>query len=177
MTDRRYWDGTVIETNRPLGKIRKGGKWIAFLNFMQDGDSFLIDKNWVDNHGYPCKTETQLKKSISNVIHIIRNSSKNPKCFNEIVTRRILGGNKDKFIGYRVWAVSKQNSTIGVQDERIISCSLCGKDIEPKGEWYQGHNAEPVTKGRACDKCNADRVIPARLANLPQWDIAQSDAF
>ena len=172
MTDRRYWDGTVIEAGRPLGQQRKGGKWVAFLNFMQDGDSFLMDKIWVDNHGYPCKTDAQLKKSIKNLIQVIRNASKNPKCSNEIVTRRIQGGYSDKFIGYRLWAVSKHGSRIGKKDERIIACSLCGKDIEPKGDWYYGNNAEPLSRGRACDDCNASRVIPARLADLPKWDIA-----
>ena len=48
--------------------------------------------------------------------------------------------------------------------EGKIKCCLCKKDIEPKGSWTQGNNAEPVKKGRCCDKCNWEKVIPARLS-------------
>jgi hypothetical protein len=37
-------------------------------------------------------------------------------------------------------------------------CILCGKD---NGEY--GHNADPVAKGRCCEKCNITRVIPERM--------------
>jgi hypothetical protein len=174
MTDRRYFDGTVIESGRPLGATPKGGKWIAFLNFMQDGDSFLMDKSWLDNHGYPAKTEQQMMANIARVIACIRNASKNPKCSNRIVTRRInagMNGANAKLVGYRIWAFDKQDE---FDDKRIIACSLCGKDIKPQGEWYQGHNAEPIKEGRCCDDCNLDIVLPARLSNLPDMQPAYS---
>lgn len=46
-----------------------------------------------------------------------------------------------------------------------MKCCICKEDIavHPSG-WDQGNNAEPVVrKGRCCDKCNAEKVIPARL--------------
>lgn len=49
-------------------------------------------------------------------------------------------------------------------------CDICGGEIAVKrhpetGEvyWTKGHNAEPVAHGRCCDKCNALKVLPARL--------------
>ena len=50
-----------------------------------------------------------------------------------------------------------------------IDCSICGDKVDlhlhpVTGEvyWDQGHNAEPLTSGRACDSCNATRVMDAR---------------
>ena len=49
-------------------------------------------------------------------------------------------------------------------------CSICGDKVDlhlhpVTGEvyWDQGHNAQPLASGRACDSCN-DRVIDTRLA-------------
>ena len=42
-----------------------------------------------------------------------------------------------------------------------MKCVICKKII--KGF---GNNPEPVTKGRCCDKCNSDIVIPARLVEV-----------
>jgi len=50
-----------------------------------------------------------------------------------------------------------------------INCDICGGEIEPdrtpEGEvyWTQGNDAHPITEGRACNDCNATKVIPARL--------------
>ena len=51
-----------------------------------------------------------------------------------------------------------------------IDCSVCGDKVDlhlhpvtGKVYWDQGHNAEPLSIGRACDACN-DKVINARLA-------------
>lgn len=39
-------------------------------------------------------------------------------------------------------------------------CCLCGKDFEG-----YGNNPEPLAdKGSCCDRCNAEKVIPARIA-------------
>ena len=44
-----------------------------------------------------------------------------------------------------------------------IKCCLCGKEIEEENS----NNAYPVVKkGRCCDKCNTDKVIPSRIALL-----------
>ena len=51
------------------------------------------------------------------------------------------------------------------------TCSLCGGNIQPqyneKGEvvWEFGHNAEPLTSGRACDACHP-KVLKDRLERL-----------
>lgn len=45
-----------------------------------------------------------------------------------------------------------------------LDCCICAQPIKPEGTWTQGHNAEPVAKGRCCAACNQTKVIPARLA-------------
>jgi len=42
-----------------------------------------------------------------------------------------------------------------------MKCSICGKEFEG---W--GNNAWPVNDGTCCDECNANVVIPMRLADL-----------
>ena len=49
-----------------------------------------------------------------------------------------------------------------------MKCSICKGKIEkhktPEGKvyWTQGHNAEPLSNGRCCNKCN-DLVIQKRM--------------
>jgi hypothetical protein len=38
-------------------------------------------------------------------------------------------------------------------------CCLCGKALDDEF----GNNAEPLKKGKCCNKCNAFKVIPARI--------------
>ena len=53
-----------------------------------------------------------------------------------------------------------------------MQCSLCDGEIEPhltpEGVvfWTKGHNAEQLNDGRCCDKCNAYKVMPARIAEM-----------
>ena len=51
-----------------------------------------------------------------------------------------------------------------------MKCSICEKEIDEqqlgKTIWKEGHNAEPVTNGRCCTKCNNEVVIPARIKNI-----------
>ena len=43
-------------------------------------------------------------------------------------------------------------------------CSICQGPIDVQlNGWADGHNAEPVNKGRCCSACNASVVIPARI--------------
>ena len=44
---------------------------------------------------------------------------------------------------------------------RLVNCIICDKKI--KGF---GHNAEPVAKGRCCEDCNYEVVIPYRLKHV-----------
>ncbi len=50
-----------------------------------------------------------------------------------------------------------------------LDCCLCGKQIDEqvtkanKVYWTEGHNAEPLNKGRCCTKCNNEKVIPYRM--------------
>lgn len=46
--------------------------------------------------------------------------------------------------------------------EKELKCVFCGDLIVND----MGNNAEPVKKGRCCDKCNADVIIPARLKEM-----------
>ena len=61
-----------------------------------------------------------------------------------------------------------------LKEEKKDKCVVCGKEIQG-----YGNNAEPLKKGRCCDKCNA-KVILARLkgvtdlkedfsSNMPYW--------
>ena len=43
-------------------------------------------------------------------------------------------------------------------------CSICG---DPLNGW--GHNPNPVKAGRACDACNYEVVLPARLLLGIAW--------
>lgn len=43
-------------------------------------------------------------------------------------------------------------------------CSICQGPIDVQlSGWADGHNAEPVNKGRCCSACNTSVVIPARI--------------
>ena len=44
-----------------------------------------------------------------------------------------------------------------------MECCICEKQIEIKGTWTQGHNAQPVKDGRCCDNCNTSRVVIERI--------------
>jgi len=37
-------------------------------------------------------------------------------------------------------------------------CCLCGEEFEG-----YGNNAQPLRNGKCCDKCNVEKVIPARM--------------
>lgn len=50
---------------------------------------------------------------------------------------------------------------------KSLKCCLCGEKIEKElSGWDEGHNAEPLRKGRCCEDCNATKVIPIRLMEL-----------
>ena len=53
-------------------------------------------------------------------------------------------------------------------------CVLCSKPCDCPF----GNNAQPVKEGVCCDKCNATKVIPARMGRLPPLpkSPSQSDA-
>ena len=43
-----------------------------------------------------------------------------------------------------------------------MECSICGEEIV---DWV-GHNPQPVSNGRCCNKCNMTIVIPARIKEM-----------
>ena len=55
---------------------------------------------------------------------------------------------------------------------QVLKCDLCGGDIEQRKNdagsvwWNEGHNAQPVSEGRACNACNTEKVVPARLGEI-----------
>ena len=54
-----------------------------------------------------------------------------------------------------------------------MDCVLCDNYIktDPESGWDDGHNAEPLKKGRCCDDCNWRVVIPARLDELQEYKV------
>ena len=40
-----------------------------------------------------------------------------------------------------------------------MKCCICKKEIEKIGTWEGGNNAEPLKRGRCCDKCNKLVII------------------
>ena len=48
-----------------------------------------------------------------------------------------------------------------------MNCDICNNEIGVEfGGWTQGHNAQPVTNGRCCLKCNGEVVMPKRLERM-----------
>ena len=45
-------------------------------------------------------------------------------------------------------------------------CSICIEEIQAKGNWVLGNNADPINDGRCCDDCNWGVVIQARLGDV-----------
>jgi hypothetical protein len=45
-------------------------------------------------------------------------------------------------------------------------CDICGDDIDIRGTWTKGHNAQPVADGRCCSVCNDTVVIPKRIERM-----------
>ena len=45
-----------------------------------------------------------------------------------------------------------------------MKCIICNRDIPARGTWTKGNNAEPVAQGRCCYDCEAEYVLPARIA-------------
>ena len=44
-------------------------------------------------------------------------------------------------------------------------CSICKQTIQPDPSgWSEGHNAEPINKGRCCGMCNDMIVTPRRIS-------------
>lgn len=55
--------------------------------------------------------------------------------------------------------------------EEVIKCSICLAPVHEhshNGEvyWSGGHNAQPITDGRACDSCNNNIVLVQRFCNV-----------
>mgnify|MGYP006406706763 CR=1 FL=1 len=54
-----------------------------------------------------------------------------------------------------------------------MECVICSNRIRSS----ESHNAEPITTGRCCSRCNVQFVLPARLSvvfNIPAtevWDV------
>ena len=43
-----------------------------------------------------------------------------------------------------------------------MECSICSEEIQ---DWV-GHNPQPVSNGKCCNKCNMTIVIPARIKEM-----------
>jgi len=51
-----------------------------------------------------------------------------------------------------------------------MNCKICDLEIkmDSDGKWNGGHNAEPIIKGRCCQKCNDTIVTPMRLRQFEE---------
>lgn len=49
-----------------------------------------------------------------------------------------------------------------------VKCCFCGKLIES----IEANNAQPLKDGECCDECNMNLVIPARIAQALNSNIA-----
>lgn len=55
-------------------------------------------------------------------------------------------------------------------------CVLCGENCMGWGDKKQyGNNPQPLAEGQCCDRCNADKVIPARLTNVENEKITRDE--
>lgn len=50
--------------------------------------------------------------------------------------------------------------------EKELKCVICGKNF-----LGHGHNAVPVKIGFCCQKCNYEKVIPARIKRMKEVEI------
>ena len=57
-----------------------------------------------------------------------------------------------------------------------MDCSICEGPIEKVQDWDLGNNAEPVNRGRCCNKCNEKVVIPLRILNMKREEILNASA-
>ena len=48
-------------------------------------------------------------------------------------------------------------------------CKICKGNIEIVNGYRDGHNANPVAKGRCCGDCNSTVVIKARLNQIEKY--------
>ena len=47
----------------------------------------------------------------------------------------------------------------------VKACSICGGAIVGFG-----NDAQPISDGRCCDRCHAERVVPERVRRMLQLD-------
>ena len=97
-------------------------------------------------------------------MNLITESLDNDKPFNLLLKEQLdRSSDKDK----KVMTETLNNLGINLNEDlsnksnTIDKCVICGAPIEG-----YGNNAEPVKKGKCCDKCNQEIVIPARLKNI-----------
>ena len=58
-----------------------------------------------------------------------------------------------------------------------MNCSICRDEIQPQpvSGWDEGHNPWPIQdKGRCCEECNSELVVPARLTMALGMTISES---
>ena len=52
-----------------------------------------------------------------------------------------------------------------IRNKTMKKCSICKQTIQPDPSgWSEGHNAEPINKGRCCGMCNDYVVTPRRIS-------------
>ena len=47
-----------------------------------------------------------------------------------------------------------------------LICSICDLPIPARGTWTRGNSAQPINDGRCCYDCDAQVVLPMRIARI-----------
>jgi hypothetical protein len=63
--------------------------------------------------------------------------------------------------------------TDNTKTEKPLTCCICGGDIEVRGTWRHGNNAQPVADGRCCTECDNTVVIPLRIDLIREARISE----
>lgn len=67
--------------------------------------------------------------------------------------------------GGKIKTMKKDNAKKSRISDKI-TCVLCSHTWVPANKYDIGNNAQPVADGRACDTCDWQHVIPARIKNI-----------
>ena len=75
--------------------------------------------------------------------------------------------------GYGEW----NEKVVGKAKKFCVLCSDALDVLYKNGVaiWTDGHNAEPMAKGRCCNYCNDTKVIPARMKSIQKGGLTFAD--
>lgn len=71
------------------------------------------------------------------------------------------------------WTAILHNKTTLRRTTMFVNCCICNTRIVD----IDSNNAQPVRNGRCCFNCNANYVIPKRIALMQQQQVAHAQAL